>query len=170
MAVCVAFSSVGFLFSLFRAHWSHSVFTVLLNLPAVQETQEMWVQSLSQKMPWRRKWRPTPVLLPREFHGQRSLEGYSPWGCKELVVTEWLNMSVNFYWIYCNSQVFQHKDYGVWWSYLEILSSYMCSLVLIFSCKGEYLHKIFHFSSWFQKWVLQSSIFEFFVFHNFDFP
>ena len=31
------------------------------------------------KIPWRRKWQPTPVLLPREFHGLRSLVGYSPW-------------------------------------------------------------------------------------------
>ena len=31
---------------------------------------------------------PTPVLLPGEFHGQRSLAGYSPWGHKELDVTE----------------------------------------------------------------------------------
>ena len=30
-----------------------------------------------------RKWQPTPVILPGEFHGQRSLEGYSPQGCKE---------------------------------------------------------------------------------------
>ena len=29
--------------------------------------------------PWRRKWQPTPVLLPGKFHGQRSLVGYSPW-------------------------------------------------------------------------------------------
>ena len=36
-----------------------------------------------EKIPWRRKWQPTPVLLPGEFHGQRSLEGYSLWGCKE---------------------------------------------------------------------------------------
>jgi len=35
-----------------------------------------------------RKWLPTPVFLPGEFHGQRSLEGYSPWGCKELDMTE----------------------------------------------------------------------------------
>ena len=28
--------------------------------------------------PWRRKWQPTPALLPGEFHGQRSLAGYSP--------------------------------------------------------------------------------------------
>ena len=30
-----------------------------------------------------RKWQPTPVILPGESHGQRSLEGYSPQGCKE---------------------------------------------------------------------------------------
>ena len=37
---------------------------------------------------WRRKWQPTPVFLPRESHGQRSLVGYSPWGRKESDVTE----------------------------------------------------------------------------------
>ena len=31
------------------------------------------------KLPWRRQWQPTPAFLPGEFHGQRSLEGYSPW-------------------------------------------------------------------------------------------
>ena len=36
------------------------------------------------KMLWRRKWLPTPVFLPEEPHGQRSLVGCSPWGCKEL--------------------------------------------------------------------------------------
>ena len=37
-----------------------------------------WVR----KIPWRRKWQPTPVFLPGQSHGQRSLEGYSPRGCK----------------------------------------------------------------------------------------
>ena len=36
----------------------------------------------------RRKWQPTLVFLPGEAHGQRSLEGYSPWGHKELDMTE----------------------------------------------------------------------------------
>ena len=36
------------------------------------------------KIPWRKAWQPTPVLLPGESHGQRSLVGHSPWGCKEL--------------------------------------------------------------------------------------
>ena len=35
-----------------------------------------WVR----KIPWRRKWQPTPLYLPGNFHGQRSLAGYSPWG------------------------------------------------------------------------------------------
>ena len=43
-----------------------------------------WVR----KIPWRRKWQSTPVLLPGKSHGQRSLVGYSPWGCKELDTTE----------------------------------------------------------------------------------
>ena len=42
------------------------------------------------KIPWRRKRQPTPVFMPGEFHGQSSLVGYSPWGCKESDVTEQL--------------------------------------------------------------------------------
>ena len=36
------------------------------------------------KIPWRRKWQPTPVFLPAKFHGQRSLVSYSPWGHKQV--------------------------------------------------------------------------------------
>ena len=41
------------------------------------------------KIPWRRKWQPTPVLLPGKSHGQRSLLGYSPWGSQR-VGHDWL--------------------------------------------------------------------------------
>ena len=41
-------------------------------MPAMQETQ---VQSLGQEDPWRKAWQPTPVFLPGESHGQRSLAG-----------------------------------------------------------------------------------------------
>jgi len=34
------------------------------------------------KIPWGREWLPIPVFLPGELHGQRSLVGYSPWGCR----------------------------------------------------------------------------------------
>ena len=40
------------------------------------------------KIPWSREWQPTPVSLPGKFHGQKSLAGYSPWGCKESNTTE----------------------------------------------------------------------------------
>ena len=40
------------------------------------------------KIPRRKAWQPTPVFLPGESHGQRSLVGYSLWGCKELDTTE----------------------------------------------------------------------------------
>jgi len=36
------------------------------------------------KIPWRREWPPTPVLLPGKSHGQRNLAGYSPWGRKRI--------------------------------------------------------------------------------------
>ena len=43
-----------------------------------------WVR----KIPWNRKWQPTPGFLPGKFHGQMSLVGYSPWDHKELDTTE----------------------------------------------------------------------------------
>ena len=45
---------------------------------------------------WRRKWQPTPVFLPGESHGQRSLVGYSPRGRKELDTTERLHCHFHF--------------------------------------------------------------------------
>ena len=51
----------------------------------------MWetrVRSLGREDPWRRKWQPTPVLLPGKSHGLRSLVRYSPWGRKESDTTE----------------------------------------------------------------------------------
>jgi len=51
--------------------------------------QDPWVG----KIPWRRKWQPTPVILPGEFREQRGLATYSPWGCKESGITEQLSLN-----------------------------------------------------------------------------
>ena len=48
---------------------------VVKNLLAIWEIQKTWVWSLGWEDPWSRKWQPTPVLLPGNFRGQRSLEG-----------------------------------------------------------------------------------------------
>ena len=53
---------------------------VVKNLPAMWE---MWVNPWVGKIPWRREQLSTPVFWPGEFHGQRSLAGYSSWGHKE---------------------------------------------------------------------------------------
>ena len=52
------------------------------NLPAVQETQEMQVRSLSQEDPLEKEMATTPVFLPEKSHGEKSLVGYGPMGCK----------------------------------------------------------------------------------------
>ena len=63
------------------------------NLPAMWEIQ---VQSLG-KILWRREWLSTPVFLPREFHGQRSLAGYSLWDHQESDKTEKRTLRRQFY-------------------------------------------------------------------------
>ena len=47
-----------------------------------------WFNPWVKKIPWRREWQLTPVFWPGESHGQRSLVGYSPWGCTELDLSE----------------------------------------------------------------------------------
>ena len=61
-------------------YWASLVAQKVKNLPMVQET---WVLSLGWEDPLEKEWLPTPVFLPGEFHGWRSLAGYSPWGHKE---------------------------------------------------------------------------------------
>ena len=74
----------------FKAHALPLVAQMVKSLPAMQET---WVRSLGRADPWRRKWQPTPVLLPGKAHGWRSLVGYSPWGHKESDMTERLHFT-----------------------------------------------------------------------------
>ena len=55
-----------------------------------------WVRTI----PWRREWQPTPVFLPGEIHGHRGLTGYSPWGHKELDMTEQLTLMILTVYVY----------------------------------------------------------------------
>jgi len=65
--------------------WASLVAQMVENPLAVPET---WFNPWVEKISWRRAWQPTPVFLPGEFHGQRSLAGYSPWGRRESGITE----------------------------------------------------------------------------------
>ena len=73
------------------------------------------------KIPWRRKWQPTPVFLPKKSHGWGSLVGYSPWGHKESDTTEQLHFHFsrieegNGNPLQC-SCLENPRDGGAWWA------------------------------------------------------
>ena len=73
------------------------------NLSEYRSGLYRWVR----KIPWKRAWLPTPVFFPREFHGQRSLESYSYWGCKELDTAEWLTHT------YTHTQMFKRWSLNI---------------------------------------------------------
>ena len=63
--------------------------------------------------PWRRQWRPTPVLLPGKSHGRRSLVGCSPWGHEESDTTERLHFHLNLHYSrqkYTHTQEFHYEN------------------------------------------------------------
>ena len=68
--------------------WASQVALAVKNLPANSGDKRGRFNGWVGKIPWRRAWQLTPVFLPGEPHGQRSLMGYSPWGRKESDTTE----------------------------------------------------------------------------------
>ena len=75
-----------FFFFFFFCHtsWHAGLFQWLSCLQCRRRRFNPWVG----KIPWRRTGQPTPVVLPGESHGRRSLAGSSPWGCNESATTE----------------------------------------------------------------------------------
>ena len=73
------------------------------------------------KIPWSRKWQPTPVFLPGESYGQRSLVGYSPKGCKKLDLTE--QLSTHRVIVIAIKELFSQdqRNYGAWLLLLKLL-------------------------------------------------
>ena len=72
--------------------WGSYINQVFPGGTVVKKVQEPQIRSSwVRKIFLRRKWQPTPVFLPRKFHRQRSLVGYSPWGRKELDMIERLS-------------------------------------------------------------------------------
>ena len=64
--------------------WAFQVALVVKNLPAsAGDERDPGFNPWIGKISWRRAWQPTLVFLPEESHGQRSLAGDGPWGCKE---------------------------------------------------------------------------------------
>ena len=84
---------------------------------------------------WRREQLPTPVFGPGEFQGQRSLAGYSPWGHKELGMTEQLSFSRSWQFLIN----YHHHNYydGILLSRIFYLEEYKGLLALVILGKQE---------------------------------
>ena len=80
-------------------HFSFSCSKMIISISIYSISHSPIGLGFSSHLFWRRKWESTPVFLPRECHEQRSLEGYSPWGHKELDTTEWLTLAHLFYFL-----------------------------------------------------------------------
>ena len=77
---------------------------MIKNPPAMQRSRfDPWLG----KNPWRREWLPTPVILPKEFHGERSLANCSPWSRKKLDTTERLILSLS-------TEGWKHLPWATW--------------------------------------------------------
>ena len=84
------------------AHQASLSFTISPSLLKLMSIESMMPALLNRfgevcyALRYNRKWQPTPVLLPKKCHGQRSLVGYSPWVCKESYTTEQLHFSLRY--------------------------------------------------------------------------
>ena len=104
---------------------------------------------------WRRQWQPTPVLLPGKSHGQRSLVGCRPWGCKESGTTEQLHFHFSLSCIgegngnplQC-SCLENSRDGGAWWAAVYGVTQSRTWLKgfssIIFSCLHRHAALFFH--------------------------
>ena len=69
--------------------WASLVAQLVKNPPAnAEDIRDTGSIPGSGRFPWRRKWQPIPVFLFGKSHGQRSLVGYSPWGCKRIGLSD----------------------------------------------------------------------------------
>ena len=111
------------------------------SLPAMWETRfDPWVG----KIPWRRKWQPTPVFLLGKSHGQRSLAGDSPWGYKESDTTEWLQCTAVWLVIHLLKYIF--TDLILQMMKLKLRSSNLSKFTCISHVKSE--TKAYNLNQW----------------------
>ena len=107
------------------------------------------------KIPWKRKWQPTPVLLSGESHGQRILVGYSPWSHKELDMTECLHFLFLFKRIYKPGVLVHLVQYS--WNSLNLIHfkfDYLLHLLLGYQCM-IYRREVMEFQlSYFKSWKM----------------
>ena len=113
------------------------------------------------KITWRRKEQPIPVFLPGEFHGQKSLVGYSPWGRKESGKTEWLT-NIDIWRGYSICKYINLKLLILYFK-IVIMSFKVLSWLVIYLywwyclCQSKYCSSLAHWSSHFITYFSEHS-------------
>ena len=96
---------------------TYLVAQMVKNLPAMWETL---VRSLDWEDALKKGMTPTPVFLPGEFHGQKSLAGYSPWAGKELEMTEQISLHFTLWRSQTSEFISECTNSGVFISYYSL--------------------------------------------------
>ena len=165
------------------SHWCHQASHSLSSpSPALNLSQHQglfqWVDfHIRYPKNWRRKWQPTPVLLPGKSHGWRSLVGCSPWGHQESDMTEWLHFHFSLSCIgegngsplQC-SCLENPRDGGAWWAAICVVTQSRTRLkwlsssiqrIGVFSFSVSPSHKYFGLISlridWFEIFTVQGT-------------
>ena len=135
LSYCILKAKTACQFSLLKfSPWymASLVAQVVKNLLCLQHRRPRFDPGV-RKIPWRRKWQPTPVFLPREFHGQRNLAGHRPWGCRESDTAERLILSLS-------PEFFEETGQGV-----RGRGTKLCHILtnqnVVFSCMYRLLHR-----------------------------
>ena len=118
--------------------WASLVVQMVHNLPAMRRPGRYGFCPWVQKIPRRRKWPPTAVFLPGAFRGQRSMVGYSPWGCKESDTTEQLT--------HCSV-----LQFSVYQCFPSVVSCYVIQLFQCYCKWNCFFNVIFIFFTTIQK-------------------
>ena len=132
---------------IFLGHFNSCLTRLVKNLPVNEGDGKRcafhpWVR----KIFCRRKWQPTPVFLPGKFHGQRSLVGYSTYGCKESDMTEHAEAIL----YYTDSYLSQEKK--------TYQKSYRCTLSSSSNLACYYSRIICSNRYSFYMWILQKKL------------
>ena len=126
--------------------------SVVKNLFAIKEIRRHGFDPWIRKIPWRRAWQPTPVFMPGESHGQRSLVGYNPQGGTELDAMKWLSRHASMHthihtykyvWVFIHTYIFAY-------TYICVYICMLCVYIHISQC---FIHSsaflCYHILHWF---------------------
>ena len=120
--------------------WLPPQVVVVKNLPTnAGDTRDTWVR----KIPWRKKWQPTPLFLPGKSHRQRNLVGYSQWGHRESAKQQQGVSHQSCYGPAVNLSLIQSQTFWCCLASLYIRHTDLHLLKILYITLTDFFHKVF---------------------------